>query len=261
MQQAAHQGEKLAGNTDTTFLKFVALAAMLVDHMGASMFAGVGEMRVIGRIAMPLYAWCLVVGCVKTRDPFRYALRMLGLALVSQPLYMLALNHTWKDLNILFLLTLGVVAITGVRKRFYLSQFWAPALCFLALGYLKIDYGWRGLAFMLLLYAVRGTRAGLVTAYIAYAMFWGGTSGAIQSMFGVQFAFLAWPGIGSVLSPLFRLQGMIWLALPLVACPTNTGLRIPRWLGYALYPLHLVLLALMRLAFTSADIATLVRGF
>ena len=99
--------ERLAGNLDTSLLKTLALLFMLIDHLGVALFGNLLEMRVLGRIALPLYAWCLVVGNVKTRHPLRYFGRLLLLATISQPLYMMALNHTWQHLNILFLLALA----------------------------------------------------------------------------------------------------------------------------------------------------------
>ena len=257
---AGARGEKLAGNTDTSFLKTLALVWMLIDHMGVVLFPGTPEMRVIGRMAFPLYAWCLVVGSVKTHNPMQYALRLLGMAVVSQPLYMMALNHTWTDLNILFMLLLALIAIQGVRAHFLGSEVWVPALCYVLLGFLKVDYGWRGLTFILLLYMARGSKSGLAATYMAYALFWGASSAAVTSLFGSQLTFLNWPGVGSALAALFRLQGMIWLSLPLILAGTHTGLKMPKWLGYALYPLHLIVLIVLRLL-CGATFAALVRGF
>lgn len=254
------RNETLAGNTDTSLLKVLALVFMLVDHLGAVIFSGVPEMRVIGRMAFPLYAWCLVVGSVKTSNPLRYGLRLLGLALISQPLYMMALNHSWTDFSILFMLLIALVAIQGIRARFLGSEIWVPALCYLLLGYIKVDYGWRGLTFILLLYLARGSKNGLVATYLAYALFWGSTSSAVTSLFGYPLTFLSLPGIGTALSALFRLQGMIWLSLPLIALQTNTGFKMPKWLGYGLYPLHLILLIVLRLM-NGATFAALVQGF
>lgn len=251
----------IAGNTDTSFLKVLALCFMLVDHIGVVLFPGIPELRVIGRMAFPLYAWCLVVGSEKTRSTFRYALRLLAMALLSQPLYMMALNHTWTDYNIMFSLLIGLIAIYGIQRRWCFSQVWLPALCFLLLGYIHVDYGWRGLAFILVLFAARNTRSGLIGAYLAYALFWGTASNPITTLFGWELSFLAWPGIGLVLAALFRLQGMVWLSLPLVAIPTHTGIKLPQWLGYALYPLHLLLLILLRMLVMGAPLSTLLRGF
>ena len=257
----AAQRDGIAGNTDTSFLKVLALVFMLIDHLGVVIFPSVMEMRVIGRMALPLYTWCLVVGCVKSRDPFRYILRMLVLAVVSQPLYMMALNHTWTQFSILFTLTIAVVAIQGIRARFCFSQIWVPALCYLLLGYIQADYGWRGLTFILILYMARGSRNGLVAAYMAYALFWGSSSSSINSMFGIELAFLSWPGLGTVLSALFKLQGMVWLSLPLIALQTHTGLRLPKWLGYGLYPLHLIVIILLRVFARGVSLDALLAGF
>jgi len=73
---------KIRLNTDTNFLKLVAIAAMLVDHLGARVFPQYGEMRIIGRIAFPVFAYCITVGCVYTRNIFKYALRMGVMALL-----------------------------------------------------------------------------------------------------------------------------------------------------------------------------------
>ena len=242
----------LAGNKDTSFLKILALCFMAVDHLGAAVFPSIPELRVIGRIAFPLYAWCLVVGSEKTRNILRYGCRLLLLGAISQPLYMIALSHPWTSLNILFTLLIGLIAIGGIQKKWMGSQLWVPILCYLLLGYIHVDYGWRGLTFILVLYGARKTRSGLVAAYLAFALFWGGTSGPVNQFFTIPFPFLNWPATNAVTSALFRMQGMIWLSLPLIALPTRTGLRMPQWLGYALYPMHLVVLIALKWLITGA---------
>ena len=218
-------------------------------------------MRVLGRIALPLYAWCLVVGNVKTRHPLRYFGRLLLLAAISQPLYMMALNHTWQHLNILFLLALATAAIQGIRLHRYGSQFWGPALCYLALGFCEIDYGWRGLTFILLLYLARESRGGLAAAFLGYALFWGSNSQVVTTFLGFNLSFLRWPGLGDVFTAFFHLQTLAWLALPLILTHTDSGVKMPKWLGYGLYPLHLVLLIVLRLWFGGATWAGIVSCF
>lgn len=252
--------EKIGGNPDTAFLKLLALALMLIDHLGATLLPKIPELRIIGRMAFPLYAWCLVVGSVKTRSPLRYGLRLLVMAVVSQPLYMMALNHTWANMNILFTLLIALVAIQGIRVNRYGSAFWVPALCFFALSYLKVDYGWKGVAFIIVLYLARERRSGLCAAFLAYSLFWGSTSSVVRSFLGIDLAFSKLGELGTVLGSFFRLQGMIWLALPLIACTTHTHLRMPKWLGYGLYPLHLVLLIILKLL-NGYTLQTLMNGF
>jgi len=250
MQAQAITGRRfpqLAGSTDTSYLKIIALVFMMIDHMGVALFPNVPEMRMLGRIAMPVYAWCLVVGCDYTHDIMRYAFRLLVLAVISQPVNMVALGNPWEKLNILFLLCLGVVAIAGIQKKRFGSQFWLPLLCFAFLGYVQVDYGWKGLAFLLLLYAARKSRGGLAAVFLAYAMYWGTFSSQVTAIAGVQLAFLSWQSVGPVIKPFFRLQAMMWMALPLILIPTRTGIKLPKWLGYGLYPLHLLLIILLRL--------------
>ncbi|MBR2924545.1 MAG: hypothetical protein IKC28_05915 [Clostridia bacterium] len=253
--------ETLAGNLDTSLLKLLALIFMLIDHIGARVLTGVPELRMIGRMAFPLYAWCLVVGSVKTSNPARYILRMLVMAVISQPLYMMGLQHTYQELNILFTLTIALVAIWGIRQKFCLSQFWAPILCYVLLGFIQVDYGWKGLTFILVLYLARESRSGLIVAFLAYALYWGTSSSAVTEIFGWKLPFLRWEGIKQPLQAFFKLQGMVWLSLPLIAIPMNSGFKMPKWLGYALYPMHLVLLIVLRLLFTNATLATMTSMF
>ena len=252
----------LAGNQDTSLLKVMALCLMLIDHVGIVLFQNMLEFRVIGRMAFPLYAWCLVVGSVKTKNIFKYGLRLLGLALISQPLYMMALSHDWTDFNILFTLLIGLTAIGGIRAKWYGSHIWVPLLCFTLLGFVRVDYGWQGVMFMLVLYGARKTRSGLIAAYIAYALFWGSNSSSIMRLFGVNLSILSSSaGLGRVLASFFRMQGMVWLSLPLITLEFHSHFCLPKWLGYALYPLHLVLLILLRLGVNGVTWEQLLMGF
>ena len=70
-------------NSDTGLLKLVAMLAMLCDHAGKMLFPQYHVMRVIGRIAFPLYAYCIAAGCVYTHNPLNYLRRIVGLALIS----------------------------------------------------------------------------------------------------------------------------------------------------------------------------------
>ena len=157
-------------------------------------------------------------------------------------------------------IAIGVTVALHKWKHQTLASIAVGTLCYVLLGFVQVDYGWRGLTFILILYMARGSRGGLAAAYLAYALFWGSTSSQVNSLFGYPLTFLTWDGLGPVLAAFFRLQGMIWLSLPLILCPTRTGLRLPGRLGYWLYPIHLVVLILIRLM-TGTGFDVLVRGF
>jgi len=232
--------QSIAGNTDTTLLKIIALVFMIIDHVTIAFPPQIQELRVLGRIAMPLYVWCLVVGSEYTHNALKYALRLFILGVISQPLYVMALGAEWTHLNILFLLCLGVLAIAGIRERWYYSQYWAPVLCLIITLLTDVDYGWKGYLFILILYASRHSKGSLAAAFLAYAVIWGYTSYAVTSFFGLNFTFLN----GNILSPIlqlfFRMQSLMWLALPLILIQTRSKIRMPKWLGYGLYPMHLL---------------------
>lgn len=233
---------RVAGNTATSTLKLIALLLMLTDHAGKMLLPGVPLLRVIGRMAFPLYAWCMAVGFTCTRSPLRYMLRVLGVGLVSQPLYMLALRHTWLEPNIFLTLALGLAGLWGIREKRAFSHLWAPVLVLMLAVWLRVDYGWRGVLLILLLYAVRESRSAIAALMIAFCLFWGSGSSELTSYLGLSVSRNAFAGLGSLLNPWMRLQTMAILALPLMLMRWNERLRMPTWLGYALYPLHLLLL-------------------
>ena len=53
--------------------------------------------------------------------------------------------------------------------------------------------------------------------------------------------------ISEPLSAFLRLQAYALLSLPFILIPFRKDIRMPRWLGYALYPAHLALIILLRL--------------
>lgn len=210
----ARRNPAIAGCTATGVLKILALVFMFIDHAGKMLFPQIAEMRMLGRIAFPLYCWCMVVGISYTRSVPKYLGRLMLIGLVSQPIYMVALNHSWNQPNIF--LTLLV------------------ALC--------------GVMLVMLLYGVRGSRAGIACVMIAFCLYWGGSSVGVTHLFGQDVTPLTSSAVGTVISPWLRLQTMAIWALPLMLLPISQQVKMPRWVGYALYPLHLVVLIALEAA-------------
>ena len=59
---------KLRTNLDTDFLKLIAVLSMTVDHVGAVFFPEYPVFRWIGRMAFPLFCYCMTVGLLYTHD-------------------------------------------------------------------------------------------------------------------------------------------------------------------------------------------------
>ena len=232
-----------AGNTATTWLKIIALVFMFIDHTGKMLLPSVPEMRMLGRIAFPVYVWCMIVGFHYTRSVPKYLLRILIVGLVSQPLYVIAMNHSWRDPNVFLTLFLGLCAVWGIREKKYLSHLWAPAIALMAAIVAGADYGWRGVLLFILLYAVQDSRPGIAAVMVAYFMFWGTSYSLTKSIFGLSIDLTVLPGfLSSLLSPFLRMEAYALLSLPLILIRFKKDLKIPRWVGYALYPAHLAVL-------------------
>lgn len=108
-------------------LKGIALLTMLIDHFAAVFYAGslyAGRrifsysvyltLRILGRLAFPIYAFLLVEGCRHTRSAPKYLLRLLLFGLVSELPFDFALRRAWVDWsyqNVYFTLFLGLAAI------------------------------------------------------------------------------------------------------------------------------------------------------
>lgn len=237
-------------NTGTGWIKLIALAFMLIDHAGKILCGNLMEMRILGRIAFPLYAWCLVVGFHYTRSIPKYLLRLLAVGLVSQPLYVWVLHHPWSEPNIILTLVLGLCALWGIEEKRWGSHFWAPALSLIGAVLLDANYGWQGVLLMILLYAAQENRSSLAAVMVAFCLFWGNNSSNISASFGGFFLPLCkWPGLSAIMPSFLKMQTWALLSLPfmLLPIPRTKDLRIPQWVGYLLYPGHLVLLYLLTL--------------
>lgn len=230
------------GNNNTGLLKVLALLFMFMDHAGKMLFPHIPEMRMLGRIAFPLYCWCLVLGATHTHSFPKYLLRIALVGLISQPLYMVALNHALTAPNIFLSLFVALIGLWGLREKRLLSQIWAPALALVLAELLHVDYGWKGVLLVFLLWGAKESKGAIAAVMIAFCLFWGSGSSTVTSILGVKLTGLSRSTLGSLLTPFLKLQTLALLALPLMLIPMGDRFRLPKWLGYALYPLHLALL-------------------
>ena len=243
-----YSGYRTGGNERTAFLKVIAMVFMIVDHVGVLFFRGNTDWRVVGRLAFPIYAWCLVVGMGYTRNPLRYTLRLLSLALISQPIYMLAMDHSLTEGNVLFTLLLGQLAVYGMQRRKFGSEYWAPVLAVLLTMILKVDYGYKGVLLIILLYLVKDRRQAVAALMIAYCLFWGEGTSQINVLFGIPVVKLRnlTSYTASLYTAVFRLQNLAVLSLPLILYPIGWKKRHSLWLSYLAYPGHLLILYFLK---------------
>ena len=90
-EEGSAMTEKRAGLSAMT-LKYIAMATMLVDHMGYVLFPWILWLRCVGRIAFPIFAFQIAEGCIRTHDRRRYALRLLLFAVLIWRLMVISIH-------------------------------------------------------------------------------------------------------------------------------------------------------------------------
>lgn len=104
---------QLTGNQ----LKIIAMVAMTVDHVGMVLFPQYRILRILGRLAMPIYAYMIAEGCRYTHDPKKYLLRLLGLGLACQVVYFFAMGSLYQCILITFSLSVMVIYSLDWAKK------------------------------------------------------------------------------------------------------------------------------------------------
>ena len=231
--ETQRQTPKLRTNLDTNFLKLFAILTMVVDHVGTVFFPQHPEFRWVGRLAFPIFCYCLTVGLMYTRDIRRYLGRLALFAVVSQPFFVLAFHphNFWEELtswNIFVTLFFSLLAIYGVKER----KWWLFALALFTVSWWNFDYSGTGIQLMLIFYLCRNRpRLGAALYLLSYLP-------ALMN---------GWPE-----DPLCLTVGGLCIdwsifavfAAPLIFCATHSRIKINRWFFYAFYPAHLAAIAL-----------------
>jgi len=98
-------------------LKLLACITMLIDHIGAVFVPGF-TMRVIGRIAFPIFCFLLSEGIHHTRNPKKYGIRLLiGLLLAELPFDLLFSGRLdWESQSVMVTLFLGFIFAMGAKS-------------------------------------------------------------------------------------------------------------------------------------------------
>lgn len=98
-------------------LKIIAMIAMTCDHVGMQIFPRLLWLRMIGRLAMPIYAFLIAEGCRHTRDRKKYLLRLLGMGALCQAVYLLAMGSLYQCILITFSLSVISIGLYDAVER------------------------------------------------------------------------------------------------------------------------------------------------
>jgi hypothetical protein len=166
------------GLTGST-LKLIAIITMFIDHIGAFLIEPIlfnanpymtkpilwgltltqlktldTTLRLIGRLAFPLFTFLLVEGFLHTRSKKNYLIRLSLFALISEIPFDLARSRIIFDFsyqNVFFTLALGLAVLWLMQK--YTDTLWKwliPVAGMLLATFLKTDYSWYGIGLIVI---------------------------------------------------------------------------------------------------------------
>ena len=103
-------------------LKLLAMVTMTLDHIGVHLFPQCLFLRIIGRLAMPIYAYMIAEGCAHTRNRKQYLLQLAGMAFVCQLVYFIAMGSLFQCILVTF--SLSILLIYAIESP---TRWHAPA--------------------------------------------------------------------------------------------------------------------------------------
>lgn len=212
----------LTGNA----LKLLAALFMTIDHIGVILFPRVAILRILGRLALPIYAFMIAEGCKYTRNKKKYFGMVFGLGAICQVVYYFFDGSMYLSILITFSLSILTIyalqylkerntALSGVVFLCTVSSVWVLNLFF------TIDYGFWGC--MLPVFAALPHKTKYDQAPIRISLLGLGLLFLSVSLGGIQIFSLA--------------------ALPLLYCYSGKrGTMNLKYFFYFFYPTHLVVL-------------------
>ena len=220
-------------------LKIIAMVSMVFDHVGDVFFPEIAWLRMVGRLAMPIFAFCITEGYIHTRNRNKYLLRMGIFALVSEVPFDLAFegNINLSHQNIMLSFFISILALMlfdlirgskiEIKGRYSVWRTMLGALAVVAMAVVamlvKADYTMFAVASVFLFYVFKD-----VNHYV-------------RPIPGVAFLALT-RTVGY-----YCTTGLSIIPLLLYNGKKGKGLK---WLFYAFYPGHLLILYLLKLLLT-----------
>lgn len=233
-------------------LKLIACVTMLIDHIGATlvlryiqstpgflpeMISLYYGMRIIGRIAFPIYCFLLTEGACLTRNPRKYALRLFVGMLLAEIPFDLAFSYQgfvpfdWTSNSVMVTLLLGFLMIEAMKR---MEGFWKVALIlpfYVFAEILQTDYAGLGILVIAAFFLTRGVNHEKLLRLIVLMLVL--TSGGKNfQLFGIWISLESFAVFALI--PIFCYDGR-----------KLTNSKVAQWAFYLFYPMHILVLALL----------------
>ncbi len=222
----------LSGN----MLKIIAAISMLIDHIGYMFFPDVIIFRIIGRLAFPIFAFMIAEGCRYTKNKRWYFLTIFILALICQYAYFYSEGEMYLGVLVTFSLSIALIlsfqyCLKALGQGLYINALLFPLsvmLVYIFTLYFEIDYGFWGI--MLPLFASAIPPEDEYSRKINVALFTVGVFILSLSLGGIQYYSL-------YASPLLLMYS------------GKRGKCKMKYFFYVFYPLHLIVLEVIKKCF------------
>lgn len=234
-------------------LKILAMITMLIDHIGAFIVypyltrvnvSEYGEtvniyyvMRIMGRVAFPIFVFLLIEGIKYTRDIRKYILRMFIFAIISEAPFILATENNISGVtmkNVFFTLAIGLAVCAVIDKLLEYKKLICVIICavlvFLAgvlVSIMDTDYGIYGVLAILAGYIISRLTDNIKKRY-SY----------IATIAVICLVLLCCGGL-----EVFAVLSI----LPICFYNGSRGIKL-KYVFYGFYPVHLIVLVLIRMA-------------
>ena len=215
---------------NATQLKVIGIISMTIDHIGYFLFPQMTVLRVIGRLAYPIFAYMIAEGCRYTKNKARYFCTMLAIACACSVVTYFAERSLYQSIfttfscTILLIFALDAAVKTAERAEKFFWGICAAVLTFLYFAVFQLrmipgfetDYGFLGVITSVLVWLGRSKAEKLSGLTVGLCL--------LSAELGtVQFCSLAAAGL------LYFYNG-------------ERGNHSLKWAFYGYYPLHIVAL-------------------
>ena len=255
---------------DAFKLKWIAIIGMILNHMVIAWWEIIPVWLAIplyaaGGLTFPIMAYFIVEGYRHTSNIKKYLLRLFIFGAISFPFH--ALTFGIIGLNIMFTMIVGIFSMMLYDKIKMRPLFWVIFVIISLLTSFPIFFDWAivGVVVILLSHIIRSeSKRRIIPAFVSAAFM------LVFTLFSLWSLDNPYADLGGIVDLgglpevyVDRTLLLVSLAFPIgcviaaVFLKNFSGERGKRmkWLFYAFYPLHLVLLGLVALALGFADLS------
>ena len=224
----------------STTLKVLACIFMAIDHIGAELFPEVKLLRIIGRLAFPIFAFFIAEGCKYTKNKMRRWATIFISGVIFEAIYVLYTKEFYGNIFLTFSLSVLLIyslqkgkkiASQGKKVVASLGFFGVLFATYLLCLTVPVDYGFAGVITPLLVALCDSNTTKKDTDKVLFFKL---------VLLSIGLIFIVWksaPGSPQIWS---------FLSLPLLSFYNGKqGNRKYKYGFYIFYPLHLLLIEII----------------